>query len=180
MLFTVHKPYNKLINRTRTFVSPALQSIRQFLRPSNCSAPSTSSHPVYVHTYSQHHFELYLALPRGTVVFVERNATAKDTRSTRSSPGEHRRESSTKERRGKGSCNWERGTTLGYMCNVEQVAARRDRSSRNPVGRALMRRAGSRYVRQETLPLLSCNYGQCSATTAAASASRALPSPAPR
>lgn len=32
---------------------------------------------------------------------------------------------------------------------VEQVAARRDGWSRNPVGRALMRRGGSRYVRED-------------------------------
>lgn len=33
--------------------------------------------------------------------------------------------------------------------SVEQVAGTRDRSSRNPVGRALMRRGGSRYVRED-------------------------------
>lgn len=35
------------------------------------------------------------------------------------------------------------------VVHVEQVAARRDRWSRNPVGRALMRRGGSRYVRED-------------------------------
>jgi len=42
-----------------------------------------------------------------------------------------------------------KGEWYGVVVHVEQVAARRDRWSRNPVGRALMRRGGSRYVRED-------------------------------